>query len=105
MNPYRMYINQKWLDNLGLDMPTTTDELRDVLQAFREKDPNGNGQTDEIPLFTNYVDNGRLRAATVAAASDQLFRILLWQYVLLCLCLKTAKPLSLLRYPMAGKKP
>ena len=58
MNPYRMYINQKWLDNLGLDMPTTTDELRDVLQAFREKDPNGNGQQDEIPLFTNYVDSG-----------------------------------------------
>ena len=58
MNPYRMYINQKWLDNLGLEMPTTTDELRDVLQAFREKDPNGNGQTDEIPLLTNYVDSG-----------------------------------------------
>ena len=58
MNPYRMYINQKWLDNLGLEMPTTTDELRDVLQAFHEKDPNGNGQQDEIPLLTNYVDSG-----------------------------------------------
>lgn len=58
LTPYRMYINQKWLDNLGLEVPTTTDELRDVLKAFRENDPNGNGQSDEIPLFTNYVDGG-----------------------------------------------
>ena len=58
LTPYRMYINQKWLDNLNLEMPTTTDELRDVLKAFREQDPNGNGQTDEIPLLTNFVGHG-----------------------------------------------
>lgn len=58
MTPYRVYINQKWLDNLGLEVPTTTDELKNVLKAFREQDPNGNGQQDEIPLFTNYIDGG-----------------------------------------------
>lgn len=45
------YINQVWLDNLGLDTPTTMDELEEVLIAFRDGDPNGNGDTtDEIPM-------------------------------------------------------
>lgn len=47
----RQFINQKWLDNLGLSMPTTWDELYDVLVAFKEKDANGNGDpNDEIPM-------------------------------------------------------
>ncbi|TYA11305.1 extracellular solute-binding protein [Paenibacillus faecis] len=47
----RQYINQKWLDELGLDMPTTWDELYEVLVAFKEKDANGNGDpNDEIPM-------------------------------------------------------
>lgn len=45
-----MYINQKWLDDLGLEVPTTTEELTEVLTAFKEQDPNGNGQADEIPM-------------------------------------------------------
>lgn len=48
--PHKLWINQGWLDKLGLEMPTTTDEFRDVLRAFKEKDPNGNGQADEIPF-------------------------------------------------------
>lgn len=44
-------IRQDWLDQLGLDMPTTTDELYDVLVAFKENDMNGNGDTtDEVPF-------------------------------------------------------
>ena len=31
-------------------MPTTVDEWYEVLKAFKEKDPNGNGVADEIPL-------------------------------------------------------
>jgi len=47
----RQFINQKWLDNLGLKMPTNWDELYDVLVAFKEKDANGNGDPkDEIPI-------------------------------------------------------
>lgn len=30
----RLYINQNWLDELSLDVPRTTEELRDVLSAF-----------------------------------------------------------------------
>lgn len=44
------FINMDWLDALGLEVPTTMDELYDVLVAFRDQDPNGNGEKDEIPL-------------------------------------------------------
>jgi putative aldouronate transport system substrate-binding protein len=46
----RLWIYQPWLDALGLEMPQTTDEFEQVLLAFKEGDPNGNGQADEIPL-------------------------------------------------------
>jgi len=48
--PQKMWINQTWLDKLGLQMPTTPDEFYNVLKAFKERDPNGNGKADEIPL-------------------------------------------------------
>jgi putative aldouronate transport system substrate-binding protein len=44
-------IRQDWLDKLGLQMPTTIDEWYNVLKAFKEKDPNGNGKADEIPIY------------------------------------------------------
>lgn len=51
--PYKMWINTTWLDNLGLEMPTTTEEFYQVLKAFKEQDANGNGDpNDEIPLST-----------------------------------------------------
>lgn len=50
----RAYINQDWLDTLGLSQPTTLDELTEVLIAFRDKDPNGNGQRDEVPMSGMY---------------------------------------------------
>ena len=47
-----IYINKVWLDNLGLAMPTTVDELTEVLRAFRDQDANGNGDpNDEIPMI------------------------------------------------------
>lgn len=49
-----MFINQEWLDNLGLEMPTTFTEFKEVLKAFKEQDANGNGDPgDEIPLDYN----------------------------------------------------
>lgn len=47
----RQFINQQWLDNLGLEQPTTWDELHEVLLAFKNEDANGNGDpNDEIPM-------------------------------------------------------
>ncbi len=45
------YIRKDWLDKLGLKVPTTVDEYYEVLTAFRNQDPNGNGKKDEIPYF------------------------------------------------------
>lgn len=49
-------INKVWLDKLGLEVPTTLAELKDVLIAFRDQDPNGNGIPDEIPMDMYAID-------------------------------------------------
>ena len=47
----RAWINSDWLENVGMDVPQTTEEFVDVLTAFKEQDANGNGDPDdEIPL-------------------------------------------------------
>jgi putative aldouronate transport system substrate-binding protein len=46
----RFWINQTWLDNLGIPIPHTTEDLFNALVAFRDNDPNRNGLKDEIPL-------------------------------------------------------
>lgn len=51
------FINKTWLDSLGLAMPTTLDELTEVLRAFKTQDPNGNGQSDEVPYQVD-IDSG-----------------------------------------------
>ncbi|WP_257893329.1 extracellular solute-binding protein [Gymnodinialimonas phycosphaerae] len=45
------FIRQDWLDALGLEQPQNVDELYTTLVAFRDGDPNGNGEADEIPYF------------------------------------------------------
>lgn len=46
-----LFINNTWLKKLKLNMPTTYDELYNVLKAFKTKDPNGNKKNDEIPMM------------------------------------------------------
>lgn len=56
------WINVEWLEKLGLKMPETTAELTKVLEAFKNDDPNGNGEADEIPLsFINGDGNEDLK--------------------------------------------
>lgn len=51
--PYGWLLRKDWLDQLGLQEPVTIDDWYNMLKAFKEKDPNGNGKPDEIPM-TNY---------------------------------------------------
>ena len=51
----KMWMDMKWLSNLGLSTPTTTDEFYTVLKAFKTQDPNQNSEADEIP-FIYYID-------------------------------------------------
>lgn len=48
---YKLWINQTWLDKLGMELPTTTEEFKEMLIRFRDDDPNGNGEKDELPLL------------------------------------------------------
>ncbi|MGM0861913.1 extracellular solute-binding protein [Bacillus atrophaeus] len=41
-----MIIRTDWLEKVGLDMPETLDDFYEVLKAFKEKDPDGNGKDD-----------------------------------------------------------
>ena len=84
--PFNTYlIRQDWLDNLGLQMPTTPDELFTVAKAFTENDPDQNGKNDTIgmtgfglqtfaPLYPPfgagtpgdiYVENGQVMSAAI----------------------------------------
>lgn len=49
----KMFFNQDWLDAVGEKVPTTSDELYNVLKKFKEEDPNGNGQADEVGFYTS----------------------------------------------------
>lgn len=51
--PQYSMINKTWLDELGLDVPTTLDELHDALVAFKENDMAtmyGNAPGQTIPM-------------------------------------------------------
>ncbi len=45
----KMWIYEPWLKEVGMEMPKTTEDLYQVLKAFKEQDPNKNGKPDEIP--------------------------------------------------------
>lgn len=50
LTPYRCWINTTWLEKLGLEKPTTVEELKAVCEAFATQDPNENGINDEIAI-------------------------------------------------------
>lgn len=54
----KLFFNTDWLKAVGKEMPTSWDEVYDVLCAFRDNDANGNGDpSDEVPAgFSNRSD-------------------------------------------------
>ena len=50
---YQMFFRAEWLDELGMDLPNTLDEVNEYLYAVKEKDLAGNGNT--IPLLCNQL--------------------------------------------------
>ncbi len=75
----RAWINKPWIDKLGLAIPTTTDELANVLRAFKTRDPNGNGKADEIPMagaitrggYNNEIDKWLMNAFVYSYFEDR----------------------------------
>jgi putative aldouronate transport system substrate-binding protein len=56
--PNKMWVNTKWREALGLEVPTTTEEFKAMLEAFKNDDPNGNGIADEVPLSGSIEEYG-----------------------------------------------
>ncbi|MDQ8736784.1 extracellular solute-binding protein [Paenibacillus sp. LHD-38] len=54
--PSMLWVRQDWLDKLGLQPPKNIGELRGMLKAFVEQDPDGNGSADTIGLTGNNVN-------------------------------------------------
>lgn len=54
----KMWVNTKWLKKLNLSAPKTTADFKAMLEAFKTKDPNGNGKADEVPLSGSIEDYG-----------------------------------------------
>jgi putative aldouronate transport system substrate-binding protein len=48
-----VYVKKEWMKRLGLQTPKTIEEFYQVLKAFREKDPDGNGKKDTYGLLVN----------------------------------------------------
>ena len=67
-----MWINAAWLSRAGLEVPTTAEELTEVLRAFRDRDMNANGKRDdEVPLtFSSLWDLRFLGHAFGLTAND-----------------------------------
>jgi putative aldouronate transport system substrate-binding protein len=45
------YVRQDWLDKLGLKMPANWNEFYNMLVAFRDRDPDGDGIKNTIPFI------------------------------------------------------
>ncbi len=45
-----IWLRKDWLDKLNMELPTDIDSLCTVLEAFKTKDPDGNGQDDTVAL-------------------------------------------------------
>ncbi len=50
LNEPHFIVNRTWMDALGISAPATLDELTDMLRRFKNDDPNGNGEADEIAI-------------------------------------------------------
>lgn len=67
------FIRQDWLDTVGKEIPKTVDELHDVLLAMINGDPNGNGQKDEVGVFTRLggtTDNKVISVLSLFGVND-----------------------------------
>ncbi|MEF3302580.1 extracellular solute-binding protein [Paenibacillus sp. GYB003] len=47
-----LQIREDWLRNLNLPMPRTIGQFEETMKAFKERDPDGNGKDDTVPLST-----------------------------------------------------
>ncbi|MBM7570094.1 extracellular solute-binding protein [Aquibacillus albus] len=64
-----LWIRKDWLDNLGLEVPQTLEDLETVAKAFIEQDPDGNGQDDTLGIMG--MDVNDILYSTFLEGADQ----------------------------------
>lgn len=64
--PYPIMYRTDWLDQLGMEIPSTFDEFNDYLYKVKELDPYGNGETIPLMLEKGSSDAGILDRAEYA---------------------------------------
>jgi putative aldouronate transport system substrate-binding protein len=82
-NPLVTYIRKDWLEKLKLPMPKTTDELMNVMKAFTEQDPDGNGKKDTYGFASqkNLIFMDNTLALAFGANLDTQSNSISWQRV------------------------
>lgn len=48
---FSLIANRLWLEVMDASLPTTTEEFYELCKLYKESDPNGNGEADEIPCY------------------------------------------------------
>lgn len=56
--PNLLWIRKDWLDKLGLEVPTSLEEMEYAIRQFIEKDPGGNGKGKTIGLLSDQDISG-----------------------------------------------
>ena len=70
-NPVGTYIREDWMKNLGLEMPTTVEELYRVMHAFTFDDPNDSGANDTFGFGADQnFNNARIITGAYNVAND-----------------------------------
>ena len=67
----KVWINRRYMDNLGLVDPVTLDELSEVVQHMKTNDPDGNGINDTLIAAAATEDDLRLIPQAVGASQEQ----------------------------------
>ncbi|WP_082927993.1 extracellular solute-binding protein [Paenibacillus oryzisoli] len=68
-----LWIRQDWLDKLGLKAPKTMSEMENVMDAFVNKDPDGNGVKDTFGLSVSLKKGVSAVKDTYMVSSDFIF--------------------------------
>ncbi|MDQ1910218.1 extracellular solute-binding protein [Paenibacillus sp. GD4] len=66
-------LRKDWLDKVGMKVPTTSDELYQVMKAFTEKDPDGNGKADTVGFAANTDSSSTASPYGVLGHIDSMF--------------------------------
>lgn len=79
-----MWVREDWLQALNLEAPATIDELTEVLRAFTEDDPDGNGVNDTLGMAVSLKEGPYNWMSTadglVGAFTNHMPSKYIWEY-------------------------